>query len=86
MSDNQGSTVNHEDEWKRFHVHPVGFTVRLEDGSEAVVGGFKDTPRGRWLRLRRRGGPWVREYDIVGLVVYSVGLRGAAAGPARVSA
>lgn len=75
MSDTKGSTFNHEEELQRFERNPVGYTVELDDGTQAVVGGFRDTPRGRWYRLRRRGGPWVPAHAVVGFMVYSVGLR-----------
>lgn len=75
MSDTKASTFQHEDELRRYESNPIGFTVRLDDGTEGVVGGFRDTPRGRWLRLRRRGGPWVPESAVEGVVVYTVGLR-----------
>lgn len=85
MSDTQGSTVGHEEAVSRFKSNPVGFVVRLQDGSEAEVRGFRDTPRARWYRLKRRGGPWVPEEDVVGVMIYTVGLRHRMA-PTEVSA
>lgn len=67
--------MNDAEELERFESNPIGFAVRLDDGTEAVVGGFRDTPKGRWLRLRRRGGPWVPMSAVEGVVVYSIGLR-----------
>ena len=75
MSDTKGSTFNHEEELQRFERNPVGYTVELDDGTQAVVGGFRDTPKGRWYRLRRRGGPWVPEHAVVGFMVHVVSLR-----------
>jgi len=60
---------------QRFEANPVGFDVELDDGSVAEVGSYRDTPKGRWYRLKRRGGPWVPAHVVVGVMVYTVGLR-----------
>lgn len=74
MSDTKGSTVRSEDVLRRFDANPVGMTVQLDDGSEAVVREYQDTPKGRWYRLKRRGGPWVPDHAVRGVMVYMVGL------------
>lgn len=76
MSDIKGSTVQAEEVLRRFESNPVGHTVDLDDGRRAVVAEYTDTPKGRWYRLRRRGGPWwVPDHAVVGVVVWTVGLR-----------
>jgi len=74
MSDTKGSTFSSEDVLRRFDANPVGFTVKLEDDSTAEVSSWRDTPKGRWYRLKRRGGPWVPDAAVVGVMVFSVGL------------
>lgn len=74
MSDTNASTVNAEEVLRRFDFNPVGMTVQLDDGTEAEVREYRDTPKGRWFRLRRRGGPWVPDHAVVGVMVYMVGL------------
>ena len=73
MSDTQASTFHHEEELRRFESNPVGFTVQLHDGTQGVVREFRDTPKGRWYRLRRGG--WVPAHDVEGVIVFTVGLR-----------
>ena len=74
MSDTKGSTVCSEDVLRRFDANPVGFTVQLDNGTTAEVSSWRDTPKGRWYRLKRRGGPWVPDAAVVGVMVFSVGL------------
>ena len=73
MSDTQGSTFSHEELRQRFQSNPVGFRVQLEGGARAVVREYRDTPRGRWYRLARRG--WVPATAVEGFIVDVVGLR-----------
>lgn len=59
-----------------FSENPVGFTVQLGNGDVVEVGGYRDTPKGRWLRIRRRGGPWIPEGDVESVITYSLSLPG----------
>ena len=55
---------------------PVGFTVQLRSGVQREVFEFRDTPKGRWLRLSRIPfGPWVPESDVLAVVVWTVSVR-----------
>lgn len=60
---------------EEFRQNPVGFVVQLHDGRQREVKGFEDTPRGRWLCLGRRWGPWVPECDVASLVTFSLTLK-----------
>lgn len=74
MSYTKGSTVDAEEVSRKFQANPVGYVVKLDDDSLAQVREYRDTPKGRWYRLRRRGLPWVPDVAVVAVVVYSVGL------------
>ena len=50
---------------EQFKANPVGLAVELGDGTHAEVSQYRDTPRGRWLRLKSGSGPWVRETEVV---------------------
>jgi hypothetical protein len=65
-----GSTLSARDQelLEHFHENPVGHVVELLDGSRVEVAGYRDTPRERWLRLKRPGGPWIPFSGVAGLV------------------
>ena len=88
MSDTKGSTLCAEDVLQRFHSNPVDFVVELDDGTLGQVREFRDTPKERWYRLRRKGGPWVPDRAVVGVMVYTVSLtpEAAATVPRRATA
>lgn len=63
---------------ERFRSNPVGLEVELRDGRTFQVAGFVDSPRMRWLRLRRLGtgqyGPTVPEHDVAFVTEWTIGL------------
>lgn len=72
----QDSTAYDRETVSRFQKNPVGLTVELLDGSHREVREFRDTEKGRWLRIGRRwAGPWIPESDVAGVVVFQLSVR-----------
>lgn len=76
MSDTENSIERDLETVTKFRNNPVGFTVELQDGLRREVFGFRDTPKGRWLRLSRSPfGPWVPESQVAAVITFTVSIR-----------